>query len=198
MKKTVALSIITVIFLFMLCSCAYSKEVESGDFSIGYGSYMLSNKFNIDGAGVCGYTWDGNEANTDIVIPDSYDGQKIKQLGGYFYRGVPSPFCIDSYSAISDADSVSTIPYESAVEGYTKGEDIIYRDFTLHIGKNIDKIYSNCDVVYVAAVDNKVYSYCARVYIVCDEDNETFYSKDGKLYYQKSDELVNGFVYAEQ
>lgn len=197
MKRKIILAVIAVIFLFMLCSCTYSSEAESGNFTIGYGTYMLSKKFNIDGAAVCRYTWDGDAENTDIVIPDSYDGQTIKRLGGYFYRGVPSPFSIDSYSAVSGADSASSMPYESVINGYTKGEDIIYQDFTLHIGKNIDNIYSNCDRVYVAAIDNKTYSYCARVYVICDEDNKTFYSRDGKLYYQENDELVDGFVYKE-
>ena len=33
--------------------------------------------------------------------------------------------------------------------------------------------------------------------IICDEDNKTFYSKDGKLYYRQDDTLVDGFNYAQ-
>ena len=45
-------------------------------------------------------------------------------------------------------------------------------------------------------VDGEKIAYCPRVSIICDEDNKTFYSKDGKLYYRQDDTLVDGFNYA--
>jgi hypothetical protein len=35
------------------------------------------------------------------------------------------------------------------------------------------------------------------VYVICDEENENFYSENGKLY-QKDGTLVEGFTYSEK
>lgn len=165
-----------------------------------YGSYfMFFLKYNPDGAAVSHYKWEGDPEKTDIIIPEKYGRQKIKCLGGYFGRGLPSPFFIDcsSYLGIkSDVDetvgSLTTSMDPSMIEPGTK---VVYTDFTIHLSKYIEKIYARADATEYTVKGEKT-AYCPRVSIICDEDNKTFYSKDGKLYYRQDDTLVDGFNYA--
>ena len=45
--------------------------------------------------------------------------------------------------------------------------------------------------------DNSITFYHPTVYINCSEDNKHFYSKDGKLYNKKTDELISNFSYSK-
>ena len=67
--------------------------------------------------------------------------------------------------------------------------------FTLHLSKYIEKIYAVAGATEYTVGGEKT-AYCPRVSIICDEDNKTFYSKDGRLYYRKDDALADGFNYA--
>lgn len=58
------------------------------------------------------------------------------------------------------------------------------------------KWQSSADATEYTVKGEKI-AYCPRVSIICDEDNKTFYSKDGKLYYRQDDTLVDGFNYAQ-
>ena len=50
----------------------------------------------------------------------------------------------------------------------------------------------------VTLTDGTVKLYRVRYYFVCDEENKTFYSKEGKLYERRNDALVDMFCYVEQ
>ena len=39
--------------------------------------------------------------------------------------------------------------------------------------------------------------YILTCYVTCDENNKIFYAKDGKLYYKKTNELVEGIIYED-
>ena len=74
-------------------------------------------------------------------------------------------------------------------------------DFNIHISKNIEKItLSSLNYVYVGEYSNgENYELKAmvafRYRFTCDENNETFYAKDGKLYYKENDTLVSDIFY---
>ena len=73
MKKAITL-LLALVMMLLLCSCTYCEKAEEGCFDIQYGSCLpFKMKWNPDGASVCCYRWDGDEANTDIVIPDKYE-----------------------------------------------------------------------------------------------------------------------------
>ena len=173
MKKPLILAL-SVFISLLLCGCTtYCYEDTVSDMEIMYGSYFM---FFLNGK------------------------QKIKCLGGYFGKGVPSPFFIDcsSYLGIkSDVDetvgSLTTSMDPSMIEPGTK---VVYTDFTIHLSKYIEKIYARADATEYTVKGEKI-AYCPRVSIICDEDNKTFYSKDGKLYYRQDDTLVDGFNYAQ-
>lgn len=59
----------------------------------------------------------------------------------------------------------------------------------MFIGKNINEIYGESGAT-VYTVNGEKIAYCARVCVTCDEKNETFYSKDGKLHFRENNELV--------
>lgn len=200
MKKPLALAL-SVLIALLICGCTYNDCETVSDMQFLYGSYLFFKNYNPGGAAVSYYTWDGDPEKTDIVIPEKYGKQKIKCLGGYFGRGLPSPFFIDcsSYLGIkSDVDemgeSMTFSMDASMIEPSTR---VIYTDFTIHLSKYIEKIYARADATEYTVNGEKI-AYCPRVRIICDEDNKTFYSKDGKLYYRQDDTLADGFFYGNE
>ena len=199
MKKSLVL-VLSVFISLLLCGCTnYCYEDTVSNMDIMYGSYfMLMSEYNPDGAAVSCYAWDGDPEKTDIVIPEKYGKQKIKCLGGYWGKGAPSPFFIDcdSYLKIkSDTDEMGeSMTFGTELSMIEPGTKVVYTDFTLHLSKYIEKIYADMGAT-VYTVSGEKTAYCPRVSIICDEDNKTFYSKDGKLYYRKDDALVDGFNY---
>ena len=198
MKKPLALAL-SVFIALLLCGCTYNDCETVSDMRFLYGTYLFFGNYNPDGAAVSYYTWDGDPEKTDIVIPEKYGKQKIKCLGGYFGRGLPSPFFIDcsSYLGIkSDVDeTVGSLTGSMDPSMIEPGTKVVYTDFTIHLSKYIEKIYARVDATEYTVKGEKT-AYCPRVSIICDEDNKTFYSKDGKLYYRQDDTLVDGFNYA--
>lgn len=204
MKKAITL-LLALVMMLLLCSCTYCERAEEGCFDILYGSYLpFQMRWNPDGACVHIYTWDGDESNTDIVIPDKYKDYKIKKLGGYYGSGLPSPFTIDvtTWMDMHDdnedihSNGCLAVPYDMFDDYSDEWSEIVYHDFNLYIGKNIDSVYGNpCAMVYT--IDGVKTAYCPRVTVCCDEENETFYSKDGRLYYRENNELVDEFIYTE-
>ena len=148
---------------------------------------------------LCGcttYCYEDTVSDMEIM----YGRQKIKCLGGYWGKGAPSPFFIDcsSYLGIkSDVDEMGgSLTFAMEPSMIEPGTRVVYTDFTVHLSKYIEKIYAHADMT-VYTVDGEKTAYCPRVSIICDEDNKTFYSKDGKLYYRQDDTLVDGFLYAD-
>ncbi|MFQ8952778.1 MAG: hypothetical protein ACLR56_07090 [Oscillospiraceae bacterium] len=86
----------SVFMALLLCGCtSYCYEDTVSDMEIMYGSYfMFFLKYNPDGGG-CPII--NGMATLKNRYSDSrkYGKQKIKCLGGYFGKGVPSPFFID-------------------------------------------------------------------------------------------------------
>ena len=74
-------------------------------------------------------------------------------------------------------------------------EDVV---FILNIGKNIEVVdYVVMDEYYPHInEDGSITFYHPVVNINCSEENEHFYSKDGKLYDKKTNALINEFEYA--
>ncbi len=203
MKRVIAL-FMAIAMLFLLCACNYCYEAEKGSLTIMYGTYLpIPISINPDGASACLYTWDGDESNTDIVIPDEYDSHTIKKLGGCYGRGAPAPFYIDDISWMNlhddgeaDGDGAMAVEYDMFDEFSDEWSEIVYHDFKLYLGKSIDGIFATpCAVVYT--VDGVKTAYCPRVTVYCDEENDTFYSENGRLYYRENGALVESFIYAE-
>lgn len=139
--------------------------------------------------------------NLEITIPVDYNGIPIKRIGGYSGTGFPAPFSISLFTLYVNASEESEY-YGTFVgdavkcgssEEYTV-EDVV---FTLNIGKNIEVIeYVEMDAYYPHINDDgSITFYHAVVNITCSDENEHFYSKDGKLYDKKTNELISDFAY---
>ncbi len=202
MKKFLTI-ILLISFTFCLSGCyldevslLYSGSAEKDGFYIA-----INNAANCCFVGE--YDCAEYTQNLEITIPDEYDGIPIKRIGGYFGRGVPSPFSIslaDLYMN-APADSEYRAPFSGDIEEYVIADDYTVEDvvFHLNIGKNIEAVDYVVMESYYPHIndDGSITFYHAVVKINCSEENKHFYSKDGKLYDKKTNELISVFEYAD-
>ena len=197
MKKLIAVFLsIFICLTFSGCSLLFEYQTDAIDnFDIGY-SKVLNEAF------VSSYNWDGTDETKNIVIPEEYNGEKITALGGYCGRGVPCAFGIEfpeSYQ--NNLCSEANQWFASEVYEDIGSVDTVYLNFNLHISKNIEQIqihtldcFYNGTYFYGEDYNSKII--VVLLYnITCDEDNKTFYAKEGKLYYRQNDELVSDILY---
>lgn len=197
MKKFAALLLAVILCTsFLGCNYSYQYKTHAQDgFDIGYNT-------GTHDAYVATYRWDGNENNCNVVIPESYDAMPITALGGYHGLGVPDAFEIrlpDAYKSELSSEA-NFWGWSNAYTDFSRVETVLL-DFHIHISKNIEKIaLSNLGDTYVGQYyDGENYELkvlvAFRYTFTCDENNETFYAKDGKLYYKENDTLVSDIFY---
>ena len=183
--------IISVLFSLVGCSQLYSEAVtvDGLDFYVNQSQNRCF---------VGSFTYDPSNPVTEIVIPDYYDGVPVTQIGGYYGFGAPVAFMIVSASAVAPADEDSgySTVLEEALDKYDTSltPSVVDINFTLHIGKNvevIEEVYIN-DFWHVND-DGSMICFHPILKISCSEENETFYSKNGKLYFKENDTLVSAF-----
>lgn len=115
------------------------------------------------------YEWDGNTENMTVIIPDEFEGIKISNLGGKSNGSAPALFHI-------------SLPENAKI-----GEEY---NFTVKLGKNID--YAGHFLYTEEYTDYKGNLVCKiNYYYEVSEDNKWIYSKDGKIYDKKTDELIS-------
>lgn len=169
--------ILCVMTLVVLSSCSFSYTIDTlDDYAIGYSSKSAF-------IGYVSYDLD----TVEIHLPDEYKGVKVLELGGYYGRGVPTPFFLG---------------YEGITEGFLMDFDSIDENDTI-IEVNIDvylpKYLKKC--VYVQPLvcgtsesgQNTIYLAKCNYYL--DSENDYFYTKDGKLYNKSDNTIVNNLIY---
>ncbi len=150
---------------FSKCAIGYSKR----NAFIGYVTYNLDTK--------------------EIHLPSEFRGVKIEDLGGYYGKGVPTPFFLE---------------YAGIEHGFITGFDEINEEDTI-IETNIDiylpkylKSRSYIDE-YVTGFREKgkepATIYIARCNYYIDSENEYFYTKNGKLFNRSDDSVVDNLIY---
>lgn len=196
MKKI--LTALSLIFVFSLSGCClYYNLTTVAGVDIGY-SKIEKNCF------IANILWTNGESQ-DIVLPSYYDGIPVKELGGYFGRGVPSPFCIDTDINIlfPDADYYYGTD-EATVNEETNPsttKEIYEYKFTVTLPSELEKITYVINNVSVADYNSKDGSVTEKIflptyYFIISEENEFFYTESGYLYNKKTDELITDFKYA--
>ena len=200
MKKTVAF-LLLVSFLLCLSACDLDGVAYFYSYAGEYNGFGIDVNKLSNCCFVSGYTCTEYTEGMEITIPDDYNGIPIKRVGGFSGIGAPSPFRIDLSQVYMNApegsefDMIWRYPDDALSVAYTI-ENVV---FQLHIGKNIEEI----DFVFMDDYyphideDGTVTFYHPVVYITCSEENTTFYSKDGKLYYKSTNALVEDFAYPE-
>ncbi len=200
MKKLLAM-ILSILLMFCLSSCVleemsllYSDSAEKGGF------YIAINK-TANCCFVGEYNCTEYNENFEITIPDDYEGIPIKRMGGYFGRGVPSPFIIslsDLYMNAPDGSAYDAV-FHGNIDEFNIAENYTLEDvvFNIKIGKNIEIIeFVDMDFYYPYINDDgSITFYHPVVNISCSGENKYFYSKDGKLYDKETDELIDAFAY---
>lgn len=205
LKKKIALGILFVLFVSLFLFWWFYVRLE---LCLYYNETIKENNiyFECNSLANCAYVsscvWDGKDEHRDIVIPDEVNGKTVSRLGGFSGRGAPGPFMIsfpDSYYLKKDGQQISYCMEESTLSDNDFEYDIKSVAFTLHIGKELNKIVDiDMDTYYPKERGaNKVTFYHPVVYVLCDKENKTFYSRDGKLYYKSNDKLVEDFAYAD-
>lgn len=190
MKRLIAF-IFAILVLFSFCGCELLE-----DLSLLYVGSVYVDNLHIcinETADCCfagSYTCNEYTYGMEITIPDEYEGKPIKHIGGYYGRGVPTPFYFDISSA-----STNDMVYSTVDEAQYEVMDLPY---VLNIGKNVDTIVYVVNRYYPnIEEDGSVVFYHPVVSINCSEENKHFYSENGKLYNRKTQELVEDFYYAD-
>lgn len=198
-KSKVFAAVLSIVLLIALSGC------ETEDFATLYrdkteidGFYILINQ-SANCCFVGQYNCTAYTENMEITIPDEYDGMPVTRLGGYCGRGLPTPFQIslaDLYMNAPEGSKYNTVSSSNTIDA----ENCVVEDvvFILNIGENIKTIeYVTMDNYYPHInEDDSITYYHPVVKINCSDSNKHFYSKDGKLYYKNTDELVSDFAYA--
>ena len=199
-------SIITLLVLLVVSVCLIIPVLE--ETSLLYTESVTANGFRIGVnriAKVCyaaGYECTAHTEKLGITIPDEYDGVPVKRIGGFYGRGLPQPF------SLSYAELYMNAPEDSEYASVFSGEHLQYVDdefsvvdipVVLNIGENIETIdYVDMNKYYPHVNDDgSIIFYHITVYINCSEENQFFYSKDGKLYEKKTDKLITDFAYSD-
>jgi hypothetical protein len=200
MKKTVAF-LLLVSFILCLSACDLDGVAYFYSYAGEYNGFGIDVNKLANCCFVSGYTCTEYTEGMEITIPDDYNGIPIKRVGGFSGIGAPSPFSIDLSQVYMNApegsefDMIWRYPDDELSVAYTI-ENVV---FQLNIGKNIEEI----DFVFMDDYyphineDGSITFYHPVVYITCSEENTTFYSKDGKLYYKSTNALVEDFAYPE-
>lgn len=172
--------------VFFLTGCALDYDTHgSGE---GY-SYAFSTEKKIAFLVSTSIEEDVNR----IEIPEKVDDMTVVGVGGYYGRGVPTPFRVD-YPMGDAEEHVELV--KMSYEEIEKDEDItiIYRDVELHIPKTVEDIVMETSYP-VYRYENKNLAYVIRYNVTCDEDNPKLYSKEGKVYKKREDKLIKLLYY---
>ena len=209
MKKRILLLLLTALLILSLSACnsSYSFYNDNSRWDVyvsGLERRAFVNRYN--------FYMDMID-DREIEVPDEVGGMPVESLGGYSFNGpmlsfqgskdasVPFYICPDWYFQLQpdlfkkhETFWLEDPEFPLNMDDY----EMVYMDFTVHIGKNINEIVDVMDTVErVTLTDGSVKLYRVRYYFVCDEENKTFYSKDGKLYERWNDGLVDKFCYVE-
>jgi len=199
-RKILAM-ILTICLTLCFSGCVLEEtSLLYSDYTEIDGFYIAVNK-TANCCFVGGYNCTEYTENLEITIPDDYNGIPIKRMGGYYGRGVPTPFSINLADLYMNApeESEYNAVFGGNIDEFDISEDYVVEDivFNLNIGENIEIIeYVVMDKYYPHINDDgSITFYHSVVNINCSDENKNFYSKDGKLYNKKTDELIPDFAY---
>jgi len=206
MKKILFL-IITFVSLIFLVSCDFDACIFYTTYNGGTIKYYYNDKNNKAFVGII----EISNINNEIIILDECNDCTVNRLGGYHGTGVKAPFTFDLLN-LHDKNVDFSKTYK------TKDENIDYENkkindnfmwdqheiinvyINLTLPKSLNEIYM-CYADYVLideySDEDKILIKIYRpvVYLNISEDNKYFYTKDGKLYDKKKDELIDCFIY---
>lgn len=118
-----------------------------------------------------------------IVIPDEVHGYKVTALGGYIGRGVPTAFALNAPEIWNTQVVFGDEKVAADAEKDYPNAKIVDCTMTLKLGKNVKKLNEvGCFGFYGYDENGAETVWRLRWNVECDEGNETFYAKGGRLY----------------
>ena len=183
MKQKRILSVLTAVAILLLGGCTGSITGYTGDEAeVGRVHYQINVRGDTAFAEEC--IWDLDPTHRSFDIADTVEGAKVQRLGGYIGTGVSRPFRIEPAKG---ADYIKSYdPSQESFDVPVTWQDL---EFTIYLGKTVSRIAEVRESPYygVKNPSGGVDFYRPVCRFVCDEGNETFYSRDGVLY-QRSDD----------
>ena len=186
MRFRKVLAILSAAVILLLGGCTGSITGYGGkEAEVGMVRYQINEQGKRAFAEQC--IWDMDPTHRSFDIADTVEGAKVKRLGGYIGVGVPYPFRVEPAWG---ADYFSSFdPSQESFDVPITWQDL---EFTIYLGKELNEI-ARVTVVPYYGIRNPAggIDFYRPVYrFVCDEGNETFYSRDGVLYKRSDDTPV--------
>lgn len=165
--------------IFSLSSCSLAYNIDDLDeYVIGYSK---KNAF----IGCVTYNLD----TTEIRLPSEYKGVKVEELGGYYGRGVPTPFFL-TYSDI-------TTGFTTDLDNISKNDTIIEVNINIYLPKYLKKCSYIQQLVCGFSENDHDIIYIAKCNYYIDSENEYFYTKNGKLFNKSDNTIVDKLIYQD-
>ena len=181
MKKTFLVFIILCIIILSSCKGeGFELYIQDGV------EYSINQKKQIGYVG--NQNWDCDLNNASLHIADEVENCKITSFGGYYGIGSKNSFRI---SFNYDTPGISF----PSKENLSKECEKVEISFQIYLNKYLERVVFVGPFFeeYFIFNDSPNIAYYITYYFICPEENETFYSKDGKLYYKATNELVKEF-----
>lgn len=137
--------------------------------------------------------WDGSDGAV-IVIPDEVHGYKVTALGGYIGRGVPTAFALNAPEIWNTQVVFGDEKVAADAEKDYPNAKIVDCTVTLRLGRNVKALNEVSCFGWQGYDENGAETvWRLRWNVECDEGNETFYAKGGRLYRCADGEAVEAF-----
>ncbi|WP_369282520.1 hypothetical protein [Oscillibacter sp. GMB15532] len=178
-------------------------------------NYRLENAQRVEGlqylpnfvnsrAFASGFDWDGETEEITVVIPDTVEFHnssrtfRVTKLGGFWDRNIPSAFgpLLPVGSRAGQVIYADSNALESAKERYSSVPE---RDLTVHlsVGQYVSEIPLAAASLLYREQEGDGVIWRVTYWVDCDENNQTFYSEDGKLYSRADNMPVTRLTYGE-
>ena len=126
--------------------------------------------------------WDGSDGAV-IVIPDEVHGYKVTALGGYIGRGVPTAFALNAPEIWNTQVVFGDEKVAADAEKDYPNAKVVDCTVTLRLGRNVKALNEVSCFGWQGYDENGAETgWRLRWNVECDEGNETFYAKGGRLY----------------
>ena len=182
-------AIFLLLALALLCLTACDGTTAAWAFESGGRRQVgdLELWFNKGGnyAFVSGIIWNGEEELT-LTVPDEVEGAEIFGVGGYMGSGVPV-----NAGLLNDGMEPYYGDTEALAADYPAGVRVKPVKVTLHLGAKVTRVLLSSERLVREEDDGAATCFEARWYLDCDPANETFTSRNGRLYRREDGEEVN-------
>lgn len=177
------LAVLAAAAILLLGGCTgYITGYAGREAEVGMVHYQINEQGKRAFAEQC--VWDLDPTHRSFDIADTVEGAEVQRLGGYTGVGVPHPFRIEPERG---ADYISSSdPSQESFDVPVTWQDL---EFTIYLGRELKEIAGVTEVPYygVKNPSGGIDFYRPVCRFVCDEGNETFYSRDGVLYKRSDD-----------